>query len=335
MPEDTRLDIYVLSVGQADTSVILTPERRLIVIDAVSPAKLVRLLNALGFPAGSEITELVITHPHDDHFRGANRLLNEYRVCAAVLSPFWCSKGLGSPTYREMVKAMEARGVQTRFLSGYTRLYPDGAVTESAQPDWDSSTAYLEMLGPPNGLIQGLERAGELDTNHLSVFTRVTWKGFSMVFAGDAQMENWAAFDSEGMLERPCDVLKAAHHGSGNGTQWERLTRLDPKVVIVSSDPLRKDHLPDVVGAATFARLDVRDGRGNQDKKKVIALTKTTGTIRISAKAGGVSDLCCYGDAPEDDHIDLDKPVALAWNANPTDWQELLKDRVNALYGQQ
>jgi len=49
-----------------------------------------------------------------------------------------------------------------------------------------------------------------------------------MILAGDAQMENWAAFDQEGLLEDPCAVLKSAHHGSSNGTQWERLRRLEP-----------------------------------------------------------------------------------------------------------
>ena len=44
---DGNLHVYMLSVGQADTSVIISPEGRVVVIDATRPTKLLQLLDDL------------------------------------------------------------------------------------------------------------------------------------------------------------------------------------------------------------------------------------------------------------------------------------------------
>ena len=58
------------------------------------------------------------------------------------------------------------------------------------------------MLGPSNGVVKNLDEAKELNPNHLLVMTRLTFGDFVMVFAADAQMENWAHFDKGGIYER-------------------------------------------------------------------------------------------------------------------------------------
>ena len=75
-----KLSIYVLNVGQADTNVIVTPAGNLVIIDAVSPSKLLDLMIRLGLQKGDEIKHLLITHPHGDHYRAVPRLLKEYQV---------------------------------------------------------------------------------------------------------------------------------------------------------------------------------------------------------------------------------------------------------------
>ena len=83
------LHVYVLNAGQADTTIIVMPAGKVILIDAVRPDKLVHLLTAIGLPANGVIEHLVITHPHSDHYSGANRLAGDYQISQATLSPFW------------------------------------------------------------------------------------------------------------------------------------------------------------------------------------------------------------------------------------------------------
>jgi competence protein ComEC len=321
------LTIYTLNVGQADTSVIITPKNTLVIIDAVRPDKLVHLLKNIGFPKTSKIQELIITHPHLDHFSGANRLLTDYIVNSVTLAPFWNAYGAGPPTYRQMINKIEKENCPVDFISGYGRIYPEGALTASGStnPLFDTESIFIELLGPPNSMISQLERDGKLDTNHLSIMARLNWKNFKMVFAGDAQMENWSHFDSEGMLSENCNILRSSHHGSCNGTQWERIDRMNPKYVIISSDPDKKHHLPDVVGTSIFAKYEV------SDTSKVIALSKDTGSLKITVTDGMIDSVQYLGDLYDENIQSLQGTTLTAAN-NPTDWKSLLASSTQKIY---
>ncbi len=303
------LGIYLLNVGQADTSVVVTPAGNLVVIDAYRPQKLKEMLLALR-PDG-KIAHLIITHPHADHYQGADMLLTSFDVQRVTLAPFWHEPG--PPGYHALINKMGLLGTPVHFLSGYERAFPDGGT----YPAFDDQL-MLEMLGPANSALDLLSDEGVLTPNHLSIILRLTYGRFSAVIAADAQMENWDHFDREGMFGRGCDVLRAAHHGSKRGNQWERLERLDPKLVVVSSDPAGQHELPDVVGSAIFMELNKSGGRQ-------VALTHSTGTIRIevpSADGPGFA-VTAYGEGPGD--------AVFAQPAGPlpaTDWAALLQHRL-------
>jgi len=324
---DGSLRIYVLSVGQADTSVVVSPAGNLVIIDAVSPDKLTDLLTQLGLAAGGRIEELVITHPHSDHYRGAIRLLDIYDIGSVTLSPFWNRYGMVGPSYRILVNRVERRSTPLRFVAGYSRIYLDGATRPTnSSIALDPTQCYLELLGPSNRLIHRLGSANKLDINHLSVMARLRLGTFAMVFAADAQMENWAVWDEEGMLAQRCHVLKSAHHGSGNGTQWERLARMRPKYVLVSSDPDEGHSLPDLVGTAAFARYEMR-GKGTP----VVALTRDTGTVGITVRPSSSYKVVQYREEP-DNRVPFGNARPLTRSTNPTDWKALLHLRTNSLY---
>lgn len=262
------LEIYVLNVGQADTAVIKTPGNKIIVIDAVKPAKVRHLLEHV--LKNTEIHDLVITHPHNDHYLAVPGLLENCTVKRVTLAPFWYEAG--KPAYHTIINNIHAKKIPVRFVSGYERIYPDGG----KHPRYEGKPC-LELLGPPNNILQDLEDSNQVTPNHLSIISRLTYGAFNMVFAADAQMENWAHYDREGMLEKRCSVLKAAHHGSKMGNQWERIERLSPKLVIVSSDPSKGHKLPDLIGSVIFLEYD-------RKRYQKVALTTDTGTIKILVK---------------------------------------------------
>jgi len=321
---DGQLHVYFLNVGQGDTSVIVTPQGRVLIIDAARPLKLSRFLIDLGAARGTDIDLLVITHPHNDHYSGAGRVVNSYRVSQAVLCPFWNAFGMGPLGYRQLVADLYNRGARCQFLSGYTRFYPDLLSSTTAPLNATPTDCLLELLGPSNGLVTSLEQQGLFDTNHLSIMSRITWQKTGLIIAADAQMENWAVFDSERMAADRADVLRAAHHGSGNGTQWERLKRLRPDVVVVSSDLADRHRLPDVTGASVFARY-TRDGR-----KPLVTLTGDTGTIEVIISSNGNTVVNAFGDT-RGQNVNLANRVLLTRRTNPTDWKNVLVDKANAL----
>ncbi len=320
---DGYLHVYMLSVGQGDTTIIVSPEGRVIVIDAIRPAKVRNLLGQLGIDGNIE--HLIVTHPHSDHYSGCNNLAEKLNIDKATLAPFWHTFGMGPLTYRRLVGRLEDQGTTINFLSGYSRWYPDDITTSSSvdNPEVDPDKPFLEFLGPTNDLIRCLEDANVFVTNHLSIMCRLTWRNFRMIIGGDAQMENWAYFDRERLLEDKCQVLRAAHHGSKNGTQWERIDRLNPSTIIISSDPKVEDELPDLCGSSIFAKFDSFDD-------KFASITSDTGTIYLRIASNGDKRFRMMGDSPTQ-NVNLQNYTTLSETSNPTNWLSLLQSRVNQL----
>jgi competence protein ComEC len=305
------LEIYVLNVGQADTSIIRTPLNNIIVIDAVQPTKIRNVLDE--FQSECKISHLIVTHPHLDHYAAVQSLLEHYHVQMVTLSPFWHMRE-EKAGYHAIINSLLAKNIRVDFLSGYKRNYPDGGEYKDL-----NSPPCLELLGPPNDILKELYDSDVFNPNHLSIIARLTYGEFSMVFAADAQMENWAHYDREGMLEEKCSVLKASHHGSKRGTQWERLERLSPGYVIVSSDPRGQHNLPDLIGSTTFLEYAWEPDRE-------VALTSETGTIRIAVFEPASCDyeMSCYREGPEDTIFPGTERVL-----PQTDWSAIVKDRIS------
>ena len=321
---DNYLHVYMLSVGQADTTIIVSPGGSVTIIDAVKPQKVKNLLNQLG--NDGNIEHLIVTHPHSDHFSACNNLALNLNINRATLAPFWNAFGMGPQTYRRFVGRLEEQGTNINFLSGYSRWYPDDVMktpSPDSDPIIDTDKPFFEFLGPTNDLIQKLDEANVLETNHLSIMSRLTWRSFRMVIAGDAQMENWASFDEEHLLEDKCQVLRAAHHGSKNGTQWERINRLSPSRIIISSDPDVEDELPDLCGSSIFAKFDSSVG-------KFASITRHTGTIYLRVASDGTKRFRMMRELPNDT-VNLDNYTELTESENPTIWKSLLQSRVDEL----
>ncbi|MEM6471179.1 MAG: hypothetical protein AAF802_16585 [Planctomycetota bacterium] len=229
--------------------------------------------------------------------------------------------------YRKLVGRLKNQDTNTTFLSGYGRWYPDGSMKPTGSGDdqeIDEDAPYVELFGAPTGMVRNMLDAKKFDPNHLSILTRISWReSFRMIIAADAQMENWAAFDTGRFLEDPCQVLRSAHHGSANGTQWERVNRLSPREVFVSSDPDGRNELPDLTGSAIFAKYD-------SGVDKMVCLTHDTGTIHLAVTSSGTRTYRMCRES-KSQNVDLVSAVSLIRTSNPTDWPRLLDKRVAAL----
>ena len=64
--------------------------------------------------------------------------------------------------------------------------------------------------------------------NNASIVFSLEWRGWKLLFPGDAEQESWRMMDEQGVLE-PVHLLKIAHHGSWNRTpQGEILDKILP-----------------------------------------------------------------------------------------------------------
>jgi competence protein ComEC len=199
LPE--RLKVVMLDVGQAESIVIRTPDRRTYLVDCGAPFGAApyedSAVTAYLLKNGVDRLEGVfITHADADHTA-------ELDVVTQVFRPRWVafSEGVG--------QGFDLRGVQKETVSSGDRLELGGGA--------DARVVYASGgVGNEAALLFVLE-----------------YGDFSMLFTGDAgTAEEQSALQSVGQA----DVLKAGHHGSGASTSAALLDAIKPAVAVISAD---------------------------------------------------------------------------------------------------
>lgn len=195
------LSVTFLDVGQADAALIRTPEDETVLIDAGHNGQTAELLRRQGV---RRIDLLVLTHSHSDHTGGAAAVLKAFPV-----REIWYSGLDYKPRFRQtlaragQVSAVSA-GTEKRFANlTLTVLHPE------AKPLRDS-------------------------LNDRSVVLKATYGSVRYLFPGDCELGCWEELFRYHRADLRADVLKAAHHGSGNGTNSGVLINVRPKTFVIS-----------------------------------------------------------------------------------------------------
>jgi hypothetical protein len=116
-------------------------------------------------------------------------------------------------------------------------------------------------------------RIMEIDkaNNNTSVVIELEWRGWRLLFPGDAEIGSWKTMHDRGVL-RPVHFVKVAHHGSHNGTYDEQFDELLPELsddgrerhALVSTHDGDWDSVPDTDGTLSLysSRCTLHDTRG-------------------------------------------------------------------------
>ena len=101
---DGKLHVHFLDVGQGDSTFIVTPEGRQVLIDGgPGPMSAVRAVGDRMPFWDRDLDLIVLTHPDEDHFRGLAEVLDRYQVDAVVEAGGFSE----NPLYGEWVRAAE------------------------------------------------------------------------------------------------------------------------------------------------------------------------------------------------------------------------------------
>ena len=210
---DHGLSLYVLDVGQGDAIAVRTPRGHWILVDAGprSPAGDAGRTVVLPFlwRHGARRLDLVIaSHGHDDHVGGLPAVLGALTP-DLLLDP---AQPLGTPQYRDLLRAVDAGGVSWRAARAGDTVRLDSVT--------------LAVLHPTAAWV-----ATHLDPNENSVIVRLTYRDFDALLTGDAGLP------AESLLvgaAPPSEVLKVGHHGSAGASGDAWLDAVRPAVAVVS-----------------------------------------------------------------------------------------------------
>lgn len=209
-PVTGRLVVHFLYVGQGDCEVIRLPSGGTILIDSgARGAPTVDLLKRLGV---GEIDLIIATHPHEDHIGEMPDVMRAFKV-KEVWDPGFKHS---TRTYLNMLQEIDKQNI--KFESprrGQTRAFGD---------------VTLEVLNPgPAFINEGRDAA-----NNASIVVRLTFGNKRFLFTGDAEEASWRQMIGANKESLRADVLKAAHHGSSDGTTDYVLDAVRPEVVTIS-----------------------------------------------------------------------------------------------------
>ncbi len=208
-----QLQIHMLDIGQGDSLLIITPEKKSILIDAGLVKAAPKVIEALEENNIENIDLVVASHPHADHIGGIPKVLD------AVPAKKFLDSGQEHPTatYEKMLtKVKEKIGKLT--------------IARAGQKFELDSGVKLEVLGPSEPL---LERVSGSIENANSVILMLTYGDFRMIFTGDSEDETEARLLEKG-FNLKAQVLKVAHHGSQYATSDEFLKKVNPEAAIIS-----------------------------------------------------------------------------------------------------
>ena len=206
-PVSGSLVVHFLDIGQGDCELLRLPGGETIVIDSGDAGvPTVDILKRYGV---REIDLAIATHPHQDHIGEMRDIMRAMDVKEVWDSGF----PLPRKTYELMLE--EIRGRKIKFSTprrGLTRKFGD---------------VLVEVVAPDDDF------AGD-NPNNGSIVVRVTFGSKRFLFTGDSEVEAWAEMIKAGGDKLRADVLKAAHHGSSDGTTADVLDAVRPSVVTIS-----------------------------------------------------------------------------------------------------
>lgn len=204
-----NLRFHFIDVGQGDSSLIITPSGKTVLIDAGDEAHAKKVVNYIR-ERGIEKLDLVIaTHPDADHIGGMDKVIKNFYIDVFAM-PDVSAK---TNQYKQIQRELKTKKMKA------TRLYQGDEVQIDDNIDF-------EILSPVRGKKYD-------DTNEYSIVAKIVYKDTSFILMGDATMENEVDIINK-VPDIDIDVLKLGHHGSSTSSSDYFITKTSPNIAIIS-----------------------------------------------------------------------------------------------------
>ena len=201
------LKIYFIDVGQGDSTLIVTPKNKKILIDG-GEGKTNVLFQYLLDRRINKIDYIIISHFDSDHCNGLIEIIEKMRVENIVMS----KQSKESEEYKKILEIIKQKNIKVSSVKAEDKIIIE-------------KNLYTKILNPA-------EKFEFQDLNNNAIVAKLVYKNFSMLFTGDIEKaeENLA---KKYKNELKSTILKVAHHGSKTSTSEEFLKYAEPQIALI------------------------------------------------------------------------------------------------------
>jgi len=225
--------VVFMSVGQGDASLIYTKDRTILIDGGPDWTVLLELSRILKYKM--KIHDIIVTHPHSDHYYGLAEIINRYKVD----NVYYSIVSSGGNDYKEFLNIIKNKDINLISMQRGDKI--------NLRKD-----CYLHFLWP-NGV--GAEK---FDENELSIVNYFSCGKVKVLFTGDISStveKQLISLDKRLKF----DILKAAHHGSNSSNSFDFLNFYMPKKIVISAGKDNIHGLPsiDMINRAKSFAIEV------------------------------------------------------------------------------
>jgi len=237
---DGQLAIHHIDVGQADATLIVTPDGETILIDTgdwrQSGQEVIAYLDAHNI---DRIDHLVATHAHADHIGGHDEVIEYYETERGGIGAAYDS-GVAhtSATYDRYLDAIEDYDVD---------LFE---VAEGDTLPIDDESLRATVLNPPEG-----DSGSDLHYNSVTILFE--YGEVSYLTTGDAEDDAEQRMVNEFGDTLDVDAYQAGHHGSTTSSTEPFMAEVDPEITIISAGEDNQYGHPDADVLERYAEYDI------------------------------------------------------------------------------
>lgn len=208
--KQNKLKIHFIDVGEGDSIFIEFPDNKNVLIDTGNVISGTNVYNYLKKIKIKKIDNLIITHPHPDHYGGVFLVAQFFKI-----DNFYDNS-------EDINKEIEKNDFY-RWYNDFFRM--DNRYRSLKKGDiLNFDNAKLEILWP-NGNYNK-------DWNANSLVMMLMYENFKILLMGDAnKLTENELLNAD--IDIKADIFKAGHHGAGDTGSMEFINKVDPKILII------------------------------------------------------------------------------------------------------